>query len=231
MSHHRDAWFQTKVSQNTRFFIRNAQFRSDSMIVATMMKKRPSSASCPLPTSVISHGAVSPLLWKMLHDVWHVPPLPPPNQCNLASRCFSSLVEDAACMARSSSASCPLPTIAISYHAVSPLSCKLLHVWHVPFYRIIVLTTSTALSIALVPTSWSCSSFLSTVLSVVFSWLILAPLVAFHRDTIAMVYLFLASSSSSVVDFSVGVPNDLKIKRSCGSAHGSYIYIHVRIIV
>ena len=81
MSHHRDAWFQTKVSQNTRFFIRNAQFRSDSMIVATMMKKRPSSASCPLPTSVISHGAVSPLLWKMLHDVWHVPPLPPaPSQ-------------------------------------------------------------------------------------------------------------------------------------------------------
>jgi hypothetical protein len=42
---------------------------------------RSSSASCPLPTSAISHGAVSPLLWKMLHDVWHVPPPPPvPSQ-------------------------------------------------------------------------------------------------------------------------------------------------------
>jgi hypothetical protein len=69
------------VPYNWKFFIRNAQFRSDSVIVATMMRKRPSSASCPLPTSVISHGAVSPLLWKMLHGVWHVPPLPPaPSQ-------------------------------------------------------------------------------------------------------------------------------------------------------
>ena len=65
----------------------------------------------------------------------------------------------------------------------------------------------------------------------VFSWLLLAPLVAFYRDTIVTVYLFLAFSPSSVVDFSVGVPNDLKIKRSCGSAHGSYIYTHVPIIV
>ena len=143
----------------------------------------------------------------------------------------SGMSEDAACMARSSSTSCLLPTSAISHRAVFPLLCKLLHVWHVPFYQIIVLTTSTALSIALVPTSWSCSSFLSNVLSVVFSWLLLAPLVAFYRDTIVMVYLFLASSPSSVVDFSVGVPNDLKIKRSCGSAHGSYIYIHVLVIV
>jgi hypothetical protein len=144
------------------------------MIVVTMMKKRPSSGSCPLPTSVILHGAVSPLLWKMLH-VWHVP----------SPRSFSTF--------------CPLPTSAISHRAVSPLLCKLLYVWHVPFYQIIVLTTSTALSIALVPTSWSYSSSLSNVLSVVFSWLLLAPLVAFHRDNIAMVYLFLASSSSSVI--------------------------------
>ena len=158
--------------------------------------------------------------------------LPPLHQCNLAWRCFSSFVEDAAGMARSSSTSCPLPTSAISHRAVSPLWCKLLHVWHIPFYQIIVLTTSTALSIALIPTSWSCSSFLSNVLSVVFSWLYLTPLVAFHRDTIVMVYLFLASSSSSIVDFSVGVPNDSKIKRPCGSAHGSYnIYIYVLVIV
>ena len=79
--------------------------------------------------------------------------LPPPHQCNLAWRCFSSLVEDAACMARSSSTSCPLPTSAISHRAVSPPLCKLLHAWHVLFYRIIVLSTSSALSIALVSTS------------------------------------------------------------------------------
>jgi hypothetical protein len=67
---------------------------------------------------------------------------------------------------------------------------------------------------------------------VVFSWLLLAPLVAFHRDTIVMVYLFLASSSPSIVDFSVGVPNDSKIKWPCGSAHGSYnIYTQISIIV
>ena len=59
--------------------------------------------------------------------------LPPPHQCHLACRCFSSLVEDAAwCMARPSSASCPLPTSAILHGAVSPLLWKMLHVWHVP---------------------------------------------------------------------------------------------------
>ena len=87
--------------------------------------------------------------------------LPPPNQCILAWCCFpslveedatcmarsssasyplptsvfshvSSLVEDAGCMASSSSASCPLPTSAILHGDVFPLLWKMLHVWHVP---------------------------------------------------------------------------------------------------
>jgi hypothetical protein len=142
----------------------------------------------------------------------------------------SGMSEDAACMARSSSTSCLLPTSAISHRAVFPLLCKLLHVWHVPFYQIIVLT---ALSIALVPTSLMVMFLLLVEFTLcgVFLVILLAPLVAFHHDTIVMVYLFLASSSSSIVDFPVGVPSDWKIKRPCGSAHGTYIYIHVLLIV
>ena len=64
---------------------------------------RSSSASCSLPTSAFLHGAVSPLLWNLLHDAWHVPPLPPAPSQPVQS-----------CM------------------ALSPLLWKMLHIWHVP---------------------------------------------------------------------------------------------------
>jgi hypothetical protein len=64
---------------------------------------RSSSAPCPLPTSAFLHGAVSPLLWKMMHDVWSIPPLPPAPSQPVQS-----------CM------------------VLSPLLWKMLHVWHIP---------------------------------------------------------------------------------------------------
>jgi hypothetical protein len=135
---------------------------------------RSSSASCLLLTSAISHGAVSPLLWKMLHNVWHVPPLSPASSKPVQSR--------------------------IVLFLPSCVSC---------FIYGTFLLTSTALSIALVPTLWPCSSFLSNVLSVVFTPCpshcfssLCSSMRSKYGDTIVMVYLFLASSSSSIVDFS-----------------------------
>ena len=69
------------------------------MIDVTMMEKRPSSASCPLPTSVFSHGAVYSLFCGgccKMYGTFLLQLLCPPNQCILAWRRFSSLVEDAA---------------------------------------------------------------------------------------------------------------------------------------